>query len=492
MSQDNSYSRIFKGVAVFGGTQIIQILIQIIRGKLVSILIGAVGMGLSSIYSSSVNMIVSFSGLGLGASGVRDISESSTISDINQRNERLSIINQCFYLTYIIGFVVCLLLSPLLSYLTFGDFSYTLIYCLFSFYVVFEICSSHHVAILQGLGMIKKLAKATISITFLTFLIAISFYYFFGIDGIIPVMILGSFTSALIRFCQVRKIRIPFKWHPLKLIIKECKTMYSVGLVSLMSLVMNNVVAYLINIFISRYGSIADVGFFNAANTIILQSVSMIFAAMSADYYPRLAKIANNRKETNAAVNRQTEILCYLAMPILGVMIIFSSWIIHLLLSEEFMVITDFIKWISLGTAIQVFFYPLGHVIWAKGDIRVLFYLEGIYNSLARLIIYVFSYYMAGFKGLGYGVCISNILLFVIYSVILHVRYGYVRDSSVMRLYIYIIPLTLAVLLSIQGNTYLYALAILLVVTLSIDCLYKLNLRLNLVENIRKRFRNSR
>ena len=50
----SSYKEIFKGTAIFGGTQIIQVLVGLIRLKLISILIGAKGMGINSLYTSSL------------------------------------------------------------------------------------------------------------------------------------------------------------------------------------------------------------------------------------------------------------------------------------------------------------------------------------------------------------------------------------------------------------------------------------------------------
>lgn len=493
MSDNNSYSRIFKGIAVFGGTQLVNILVKIIRGKLVSILLGAKGMGLASLFSSSSNIVVNFSGLGLNASGVRDISEASTIEDEQLRKEKLSIINQCYFMTYILGFILSIAFSPLLSYWTFGDYSYTLTFCVLSIFVVLELCGVHNIAVLQGMGMIKKLAKSTITITITTFVSAMACYYFWGLNGIIPAMLIGAFLNASIRYNQVRQLNIPFKWYPIRDVLKQSKTMMSVGTVSLMSLMMNSIMLYVVNIFIKKFGTIEDIGYYNAANAIILQSVSMLFAAMSADYYPRLAKIAGNREETNMAVNKQTEVLCYIAMPILGLMIVASSLVIYILLSSDFLVITNFVKWIALGTAFKVFSYPLGHVIWAKGDVMILFYLEGIYNSSMRLVVYVLAYYLGGLDGLGYGICAVNAINLIIYSLILYKRYGYVRDSISKKNMLFLLPICAMVLLSIQNNPYLYTIAIIMELFVSVVCLKKLDTKLKLVSNIKSRmFKNNK
>ena len=290
MSQDNSYSRIFKGTIIFGGTELIKALIKIVRGKIVSVLLGPVGMGIQSIYTSSTQILISLSSLGLNASAVRNISESTKLDNLEHQKNELSLINQCFYVTYAFGFLLSLLICPLLSLWSFGDYNHTLEFALLSFYILFELSGAHYTAILQGMGLIKELASATIYISIATLVIAVPLYYLWGIKGIVPAMILGSLASAYIRFRQVAKLKIPFKWHPLKEVKEKAGLMITIGIISLVSIFFDTLVTYIINIFITRYGSMEDVGFFSAANVIVLQSVALVFTAMGADYYPRLAK----------------------------------------------------------------------------------------------------------------------------------------------------------------------------------------------------------
>lgn len=492
MAQDNSFSRIFKGTVIFGGTELFKILIKFIRGKLVSVLLGPTGMGLNSIYSSSTQTIISFSSLGLHASAVRDISEASTCSDIEKQRDALSLVNQCFYITYALGFLITLLLCPFLSLWSFGDYSHTFLYALLSFYVMFELSSAHYTAVLQGMGLIKELATASITISIATLVTAIPLYYFWGFQGIVPALILGSLVSALIRFNQVRKIHIPFKWHPLKEVLAKGRLMITIGLISLVSIVLNSLVTYLFNIFISRYGNIEDVGFFSAANVIVIQSVSLVFSSMGADYFPRLTKVVHDRNETNIAVNRQAEILCYISMPILGILIVASPLVIQILLSKEFLAINHFVKLICLATAFKAFAYPLGYISWAKGDKKVLLFLEGIYNSTTRLIIYILGYYLGGLEGLGYGICITNVLYFLIISLIANRRYKYERDSIVKKNLLYVFPLILVIYLSWEVVLLPYSLSLLIVMALSFICLKELDKKLNIMQAIKIRIKRNR
>ena len=49
----NSYRSILKGTSIFGGVQIFQIAVNLIRGKFVAMFLGPTGMGISSLFNSS-------------------------------------------------------------------------------------------------------------------------------------------------------------------------------------------------------------------------------------------------------------------------------------------------------------------------------------------------------------------------------------------------------------------------------------------------------
>jgi len=79
-----NYKSIFKATSIFGGVQVFNILITLIRGKAVAILIGTAGMGLNGLFLSGLNLIKSISSLGITESAVRDISKAHATEDVAQ------------------------------------------------------------------------------------------------------------------------------------------------------------------------------------------------------------------------------------------------------------------------------------------------------------------------------------------------------------------------------------------------------------------------
>ena len=91
MASENSYKSILKGASMFGGVQIFQILINWIRGKFVAILLGADGMGVSALFTSSSNTIQKFASLGLNLAIVREMADSSADKETASRFSALSL-----------------------------------------------------------------------------------------------------------------------------------------------------------------------------------------------------------------------------------------------------------------------------------------------------------------------------------------------------------------------------------------------------------------
>ena len=82
-----SYRSIFKATSLFGGIQIYQILIKVIKSKFIAILLGPSGVGIQSLYTTAIETIRCLTSLGLSQSAVRDISEANSSGDEFKINE---------------------------------------------------------------------------------------------------------------------------------------------------------------------------------------------------------------------------------------------------------------------------------------------------------------------------------------------------------------------------------------------------------------------
>ena len=66
--QSNNYSHILKYTGVFGGVQGLSVLVGIVRNKLVAMILGPNGMGLMSLFTSTIKLISDSTNFGIGMS----------------------------------------------------------------------------------------------------------------------------------------------------------------------------------------------------------------------------------------------------------------------------------------------------------------------------------------------------------------------------------------------------------------------------------------
>lgn len=293
----SQYRSILKATSIFGGTQVLSMLVTIIRSKFVAILIGSAGMGLSSMYMSSLTMIITIFGLGIGTSVVRELSACRENKDMEKFSLVVSVYKRILLISAMAGTLFVVLLSPFFSEWAFKTKEHTWDYCFLSLIVLFTLLSSGNNALLVSMRRIKDTASCGIIGSIVSLLTSIPLFYFWGIDGIVPGLIISTFANYVITFLYARKLKIRTKDVSLHVIYKYGRPMVTLGVAMIVASLVGQLVTYLINISISRLGGLSDIGFFNAAMGITLQVIGMVYAAMAADYYPRLAGVMNDREK---------------------------------------------------------------------------------------------------------------------------------------------------------------------------------------------------
>ena len=116
-NHSDSYSHVLKYTGLFGGVQGINILVGIVRNKLVATILGPAGMGLISLFNSTINLLSNATNLGISMSAVKNISEAWDRGDKTALNRIVSMVRAWSLLTALAGFLLCIVLSHLLSQL---------------------------------------------------------------------------------------------------------------------------------------------------------------------------------------------------------------------------------------------------------------------------------------------------------------------------------------------------------------------------------------
>ena len=117
----SSYRSIFKATSLFGGVQVFQILVSIIKSKFVAILLGPAGVGIQGLFVSGTTFVQSLTAMGLSSSAVRDVAEAYGTHDNYRVGRTVTALRKLVWFTGLLGMLCVILFSPILSKYAFGN-----------------------------------------------------------------------------------------------------------------------------------------------------------------------------------------------------------------------------------------------------------------------------------------------------------------------------------------------------------------------------------
>ncbi|WP_420552522.1 oligosaccharide flippase family protein [Tenacibaculum aiptasiae] len=487
--ESNSYKIALKSTSIFGGVQLFKIIIQIIKTKLIAILLGPTGLGLISLFTSSSSLISKLTNIGLDTSAVKEISESNSLNDAEYLGKKITIVKRIALVTGILGGIILLVLSPKMSVWTFGTTKYTISFMWLSLSLLLNQVTIGNNSIIQGTRKIKLLAKSNLIGSVFSLIVSVPAYYFFRNDAIIFVFVITSFLTTCLSFYYLKKINYPRVNIPIQQVVFQSKSLVKLGVIIALNGLIASLGAYLLQIYITEVGGAAQVGLFSAGFVIINTYVGLIFTAMGTDYFPRLTLVSNDNFKIKKVINEQSEIAIIILGPIIIGFIVCLKWIITILYSSKFLEVEDMLYWAALGMYFKAMAWAIAYVFLAKGDRKIYIYSETLVN-VYTLAINIFGYHYFGLKGLGISFLIINLFFFTQVYIIALKKYSFSYGKQILKLIsIQLVLGALCFILTKEVNTMISFFFTLIVFFSSILYSFKeLDKRINLKELI-NRFR---
>jgi O-antigen/teichoic acid export membrane protein len=482
-----SYRNVMKATSLFGGVQVFNILVRIVKSKFIALLLGPNGMGIAGLLESTTSTIMNISSFGLGISAVKSVAEANTSGDEKRISLVISVLHRCVWATGILGTAFTLILSQYLSKLTFGSTKYSVAFVWLSITLLVAQLSIGQNVVMQGLRKLSYLAKANLIGALLGLFFSVPIYYFFGVDGIVPAIIASSLSTLGLSWYYSNKVGIKKRFLTLNETIKEGKPMFVMGfLVSVNGIIVTSL-SYVIKIYIARKGGIEQVGLYTAGFAIINTYVGMIFTAMATDYFPRLCGVANDNHLVRTIINQQAEMAVIILAPILIVFVVFIHWVIILLYSSSFSGVDGMIQWAAIGMFFKAASWPVAYVFVAKGDNKTFIINELIANAYV-FILNMLGYIYFGLEGLGFSFLIGYCIYFVQLVIVSKVRYKFYFYSSFSKIFSIQFLFSAASLCAVRflPSTFFYFAGGIIIIFSTIYSFSELNKRIGILELIIK------
>lgn len=418
-TDNNLYRIITKAAAIFGGVQVVGIICSVIRTKVIAVLLGSAGIGIIGLYNSALETITSLTGLGLRSSSVREISDANSQESPGKLSQIVTVVRRWSWFVGLLGAVVVIALSPLLSQWTFGDSHHIWGFVLLSCTLLFNALTSGEQAILQGTKQLKRLARCSVYGSIVSLVVSLPLYYFWGIESIVPSLILYTLATFVITLFYKDK-RIETHRQTLKETALQGREMVTLGVFMTVSSFITTLFSYIFAAYLNHKSGEAVFGYYQAGYTLINKYVGLIFAAMAMEYYPRLAGVARDNANLSLNVGKQVEMMQLMLAPVIAIFIVVHPLMVQLLYTTEFFAINDYLLLAIQGISFKAIAWALGFVLLAKGSGKLYFITE-LLSAVITLALNIAGYHYGGLAGVGVSYTIGFILyLIIIYVVCRH------------------------------------------------------------------------
>jgi enterobacterial common antigen flippase len=385
-----TYGQILKSSALIGGSSVLNIGIGIVRTKAMAVLLGPAGFGLAGLYTSVVTLTQSVAGMGINSSGVRQIAEANGGDDKERIALTVAVLRRTSVILGVLGALMLIALSTPVSRLTFGSAERASAICVLALAVMFQLISAGQGALLQGMRRIADLAKMNVIGALTGTLVSIPVVYFFRERGIVPSLVCVAAMSIITSWWYSRKVKLQIPRVTLSQISREAMALLNLGVAFMASSLMVTGVGYTVRVILSKQVGFAATGMYQSAWTLGGLYVGFILQAMGADFYPRLSAVSRDNAECNRLVNEQALVGLLLAGPGVIATLTFAPLVIAVFYSARFGAAVGILRWVCLGTILQVITWPMGFIIVAKARQVIFIVCELAWSVVSLGLAWVF------------------------------------------------------------------------------------------------------
>jgi enterobacterial common antigen flippase len=405
---------ILKAVVSIGLSSVLTMLLSIVRMKVVAVELGAGGIGILGILTTSVLLAATALGGGLGASGVQAVA-SANESEVRRAGAHVALVRGSVLLASTAAPLV-----GLAWWLWGGSIVPQVPTYVLAPWVALSVGATIGVAgtsaLLNGQGRIHALATSTglgsASAT-LIFLAAIRVSDRWGMIAAFAAVPVATLVVgvALARTTYPRGVRVPRRvWMP------QLRGMLTLGLAFSGSVVLTVATQVLARVWTSHELGIDRAGYLQGCLTVGSAYLGFLLTALAAEYYPRISALQGDPEKSNRAANDQMRVVLNLGGPLIVLMIAMAPWLLRLLYSSEFGSAHTLLRLLLVGDVFKLIGWCVGFLMLAREAKGKFFAAELCWNLVFLAILLPLAQRGVATAGVAYAV---SYLLYMLLSLAL-------------------------------------------------------------------------
>jgi PST family polysaccharide transporter len=365
-----SFARILRSSALMGGAQVVVLAAGFVRAKAIALILGASGVGLIGIFNAFSGNLSALAGWGIGTSGVRHVAGSPE----ELKPTRIAAVRRMGWALSLLGLALGLLTFWPTTLLTFASAEYATEMAIVALAVPCVIASSAWSALLQASGRIASLAKVQIAGAFAGLLLGLPAIYLWGTLGIALSILLAAAVPAVVLWRTA--LSEGATGSVAKVEAADLRQLATLGGALMVVAWLGQLSAYVVRLAIVRQEGLDAAGYYQAAYAISGSLPGFIFAAMGADFLPRVAA-AKGESEAKTDTEHQIQAGLLMGTPLIVVLLSLGDWCVRLLYADGFAAAVPLLDWMTWGVFLRLFAWPLAYWLLARGSKSTMIIIEG-------------------------------------------------------------------------------------------------------------------
>lgn len=405
---------ILKATAMLSSSSLVGIFMGLIGAKIGAIVLGPSGLGFMGLLQTLVSLALLFAGMGVGAGLIR-----SGANALAQHDEAriIALKRAAWLLCWSMGGLVVLIMTifrvPISNWML-GSSEYAASVVVMGVVLLLSLAAAVQSSLLNAYHRIKALAQYGIFNSVIGSSASLTVIWFWRENGIIPAMIVGAAVSLLLSFWFVRREIAPLSAHStFRAALAETRGLLRFGVPYTGSMLLGTGVQIALPILILHTLNTESVGFYRAAATISISYLGFLLAAMSQDYYPRLAAVGDHPEKIVQLVNQQHRLVMLLGVPLILGALALAPYLVPIIYSSQFHPVVTVLEWQLIGDLFKLSSWTMGFIFLVRNKTSI-FFLAELSFGITILVTSWAGMRWFGTDGLGIAFLVSYIVLYLV------------------------------------------------------------------------------
>lgn len=398
-------SKRLKSIFGMGFASMVQVMVNIVRVKIIAVLLGTIGVGITSLINNFMSTVIPLTSLGLNQGIIKALND-----DINDE-ERIKKIQATSYITTMLISIILSIIVLIIPDLVVKRDNVNLsnyIYILAILSIPFLTLNQINISIINGFKLIKELGLANVISSIISLIISVYLTYKFKLNGAVLSIFVSSVLITLVywKLGRTNDIKLKYSFSMFDYDISVLKYLVKFGVMSIFVGFITNYSVLLVRKIIVKNLGIDAVGVFQADWALINQYLGLVLSSIGVYLIPTLCSLRLNEEivdELNATLNIMIKII----VPIMSLLILLSHPIIVLLYSNKFSSASVLLPLFIIGDFFKLIAWVIGSTFWTIPKLGKLAFINGV-NSIILVIMTLLLTNKLGLYGIALAYIIQN------------------------------------------------------------------------------------